>query len=92
MGTGPVDRHTLNSEYVMYLCHTHNRFINVIFNLKKNCFCMHTKTDTHLTWILIWIENEIWTWNGGSHLWSVLVSDWWFSPSPDAATPGQTRH
>lgn len=46
MGTGPVDRHTLNSEYVMYLCHTHNRFINVIFNLKKKTVFVCTRKQT----------------------------------------------
>lgn len=62
---------------------------------------MHTRTETRLTWIWIWIwiENAIWTWSGGSHLWSVLVSGWWTLPSPEgmrslsqAVSPGQTRH
>lgn len=83
VGTGPVERHVLS-------CCTNRQFNECMFSMKNYMLCM--KTDTRLTWILIWIESETWTWTGGSHLWSVPVSDCWFSPSPGAVTPEQTKH
>lgn len=58
MGTGPVDRHTLNSEYVMYLCHTHNRFINVVFNLKKTKLFLYAHENRHSSYLDFDLDRE----------------------------------
>lgn len=77
MGTRSVDGNTFNSTSVMCL--------------KDNAiYAFYLEGETYLTWILIWSENETWTLNGGSHLWSLQVSYWQSSSIPVAWNPERT--
>lgn len=60
VGARSVDGHTFNST-----CTKCNKFVYGWWFLLKT---------TYLTWILTWTENETWTSNVGSHLWSWRVS------------------
>lgn len=63
----------------------------LVMYLKDNdIYAFYLEGETYLTWILIWIENESWTSNGGSHLWSLQASYWRSLSIPVAWNPERT--